>query len=104
MIPADVRGILGRNVFLYPLHEADPHKAYVKSIPIVAEWRDRIASARAAPMPPSQAEIDRLTTEYQRTRDKPLDAAGLALVAEVIDFMFQRFGGMTSAEQHRALT
>jgi integrase len=104
MIPADVRAILGRNVFLYPLHEGDPHQAYVKSIPIVAEWKDRIASARAARVDPLQAEIDRFTTEYQRNRAKPLDAAGLVLVAEVIDFMFQRFGGMTSAEQHRALT
>src|SRR4051812_15878323 len=104
IIPADVRPIFGRNVFLHALHEPDPHKAYAKSIPIVADWKVRITEARANRVDPLQAEVERLTLAYQRTRDKPLDAAGVALTASVIDFMFQRFGGKTAAEQHRALT
>jgi integrase len=45
----------------------------------------------------------RLRTEYERYADKELDAAGQALFVSFVDFLFQRFGGMTAAAQRLAL-
>jgi hypothetical protein len=69
--------------------------------PWIADWQRRIDAARAAARDPLKAEIKRLTTAYRQYRNTDLDAAGAALVMDVVDFLFERMGGLTRISDTR---
>jgi hypothetical protein len=60
--------------------------------------------ARAAANDPLQAEIERLTKDYRRYRNRSLDDAGAALLMDALDLILRRQGGMTFMVQARPLT
>ena len=93
----------GKKWFLTPLHETNRDRAQIKSIPIIAEWRQRIAAARANWIDPIQFTIARLTKEYTDKCQPPLDQAGVVQVREVVSFVFQEIGGVAAVEQHSLL-
>jgi integrase len=102
--PVDVQANFGgKKWWLMPLHETDRDRAYIKSIPIIAEWKARISAARAQQIDPIQYTIGRLTAEYAKLK-APLDPAGVAFVREVVAFVFQQVGGIAAIEQHTLLS
>jgi integrase len=102
-IPADARFALsGKKQFLVALHTADPIEAAVKIGPLVREWKARIAAVRAGQCDPQRDQIDRLAAEFRKLHD-PMTDADARLVAQTIDFVFQRIGGTTAIEQAKAL-
>ncbi|MGA8193476.1 MAG: DUF6538 domain-containing protein, partial [Acetobacteraceae bacterium] len=67
-IPADVRHAFGgKRQFQVPLHEADRSRAAAKAAPLIADWRHRIAVARAHGPDPLQATIAELTAGFSST-------------------------------------
>ena len=96
-------GVRRQEVVLTPLHETNRDRAHIKSIPIIAEWRQRIAAARANRIDPIQVTIARLTKEYADKCKPPLDQAGVVQVREVVSFVFQEIGGVAAVEQHSLL-
>jgi integrase len=103
-VPADVRHIIGRNIFIASTHEVDPSRANAVAAPMVVEWRKRIEDARRAAQDPLRAEVEKLTHSYRRYRNTALNDAGVALVADVVEFIFERFGGFTPEQRRKALT
>jgi hypothetical protein len=103
-VPADVRHIIGRNIFIASTHEVDPSRANAVAAPMVVEWRKRIEDARRAAQDPLRAEVEKLTHSYRRYRNTALNDAGAALVADVVEFIFERFGGFTPEQRRKALT
>jgi hypothetical protein len=92
MIPKDVQHVLGRKVFLVPLGVpvTEPDKAYVKSIPIVQEWRDRIEKARRTRKDPAISEREKFVRDYARSRGKVLDNATRMMLRDVYDFFYRK--------------
>ncbi len=45
-VPADLRDVLGRSVFIQTTGESDPVRAALRARPIIAEWHDAIRKAR----------------------------------------------------------
>ena len=103
-IPADVRPTIGRNIFIASTHEVDASRANAVAAPMIIEWRQRIEYARQAAQDPLRAEVEKLTHSYRRYRNAALDEAGAALVADVVDFIFERFGGFTPEQRRKTLT
>ena len=97
-VPRPLRAILGKKVFIASTGETDRGRAEAKARPMLEEWRARIEAARHAAQDPLQAEIAKLTGEYQRAKDTSLDAAASLLVGDVLRFVFERLGGMTAAQ------
>jgi integrase len=102
-VPRPLQAILGKKVFIASTGEIDRHRAEAKARPMLAEWRARIDAARHASQDPLHAEIAKLTGEYQRAKGTSLDAAASLLVGDVLQFIFERMGGMTAAERRAAL-
>ena len=101
-IPADVRHAFGgKRQFQVPLHEADRSRAAAKAAPLIADWRHRIAVARAHGPDPLQATIAELTAGFSSTH--PNEHASAVLVCKIANFIFQRVGGLVALEQHRLL-
>jgi integrase len=101
-IPADVRyAFAGKRQFLVPLRETGRSRAAAKAAPLVAEWQQRIAAARAHQPDPLQETINQLAEEFRSTH--PDEHASAVLVSKVANFIFQRVGGLAALEQHRLL-
>src|SRR4051812_45149715 len=93
-VPHDVRHAFdGRKWLLANLHVQDAGEAYLKSLPIIAEWNRRIASVRAKQADPVGAKIKELASAFRKLHS-PLADAGVTLVAKAIEFVFQRIGGL----------
>jgi hypothetical protein len=104
-IPADVRQLFaGRKWLLATTSETDPNRAAAVAAPLLVEWQTRIDQARQALKDPLKAEVEKLTNAYRRYRSTALDDAGAALVADVVDFVLERMGGLTPAQRRKALT
>ena len=102
-IPADTRFAFGnKKQFLANLHTSDPVQAAALIGPLVREWKGRIASVRAGLHDPQRDMIDTLAARYRKLHD-PMSDADARLVADAIDFVFQRIGGATAIEQAKAL-
>ena len=69
-------------------------KAYTKSLPILAGWRERIAAARLGSTDPDRVEAERLSREYVKHLGKPLDDAGVALLTDAMAWLLRRYGGV----------
>jgi hypothetical protein len=66
-IPAAVRHAFGgRKTFMTPLHETDRDRAYIKSVPMIAEWRQGIAAAKSHQGDLLQSEITRLAAAFRK--------------------------------------
>ena len=103
-IPADARHAFGgKEQFMVPLRETDPVRAAAKAMPLVMEWKARIAAVRQGLHDPMRDEIDKLAAKYCNLHG-PLNDAGAALIVKAIDFAFREVGGMTALAQHTALT
>ena len=104
-IPVNVRHLFGgKKWFLANTHETDPTRAAALAAPWLAEWDRRIEQARRSLQDPLKAEIERLANAYRRYRDKPLDDEGAVLVADVVEFVLERTGGLSAAQRRKALT
>jgi integrase len=104
-IPTDLRHAFGgKKWFVANTSETDPNRAAAVAGPILAEWERRIEHARQSHTDPMQAEIDRLAAAFRKYREKPLDDAGAALVADVVEFVLERIGGLTADQRRAALT
>jgi integrase len=104
-IPADCRHAFGgkKKTFVVPLHESDPVRAAAKVMPLVMEWKARIAAVRRGLHDPLRDQIDRLAAEFRKL-NSPLDDRGARLVTDAIDFVFRQVGGMAAIEQRKALS
>jgi integrase len=102
-IPKPQQGSLGRKMFRAVMPQTDPQSAYIASLPIIADWRRQIETAKTGSRDQFQAEILRLRTEYERYQGKPLDADVCEVFGRILDFLFQRFGGVSAAAQRLAL-
>jgi integrase len=92
-VPRDIQAIVGRREFKASTGLTDPHKAYVKAVPWIAEWKARIEHARATTADPLRARIEQLTNAYRQYRNTALDDAGASLVMDALEFAFEREGG-----------
>jgi integrase len=102
-IPKVLQPILGRRMFRLVMPQTHMEAAYVASIPIWDEWGRQIEAARDASQDHVRAEILRLRHAFEERRGKPLDAAGRQLYGEILDDLFQTFGGVSAATQRLAL-
>jgi integrase len=104
-VPAPVRADFdGKAWLMTSLHETDRDRAYIKSVPIIREWKTRITAARAHQIDPLQATIARLAKEFATLRKAPLNPAGVKLVKDVVAFVFQAVGGIAAIEQYTLLS
>lgn len=99
-VPRDVQHIIGKTVLIASTGERDQHQATLKAAPILAEWRNRIDTARKAASDPLQAEIHRLASLYRRTKKTDLDEAAAVLVTDVMRFALEHFGGLAPEKSH----
>jgi integrase len=103
VVPRDVQAVIGRTIFIASTGEANPHKAHDKAAPWLAEWRQRIETARKTNGDPLKADIDRLASLYRQAKGNSLDEAASLLVGDVLDFVFQHTGGVSRIGQRQAL-
>ena len=58
---------------------------------------------RATKANPVRAEVKELAAAFRKLHS-PLDDAGVALVAKVVEFVFQRIGGLAAIDQHKLIS
>src|SRR6185312_1470711 len=100
-VPVDVRTVIGRNIFIASTGERDPHRAYLKAVPMIAEWKARIETARRHRTDPIEAEVQRLAALYRQKADP--EARASVYVEQVLRFAFEHVGGLSGAERRAAL-
>ena len=100
VIPTDVRGIIGQNVFRVSTGESDRQLAAEKSHHIIAGLKKRIRLARATLQTAEQSEAALLAARYREL--KGADADRLVL-EDVLAFALQQ-GGHSLTEYGRRLT
>jgi integrase len=89
-VPPDVRDKIGRNIFIASTGQRDPERAYAKALPLLESWRARIAAARHGTGDPLQAEVERLTQQFRKARNR--QEADAVLVGEVITWVLELKG------------
>ncbi len=93
-IPADVRERIGKGpTFSASTGKQGAREAAAVASGLVLEWSRKIEDARKGIEREDQSDLARLAEEYRKFRGKPLDAAGAAIVLDVLRFGMTRFGG-----------
>lgn len=103
VVPRDVQAVIGKTIFIASTGESNPHKAHDKAVPWLAEWRQRIETARKTNGDPIKADIDRLASQYRKAKGSSLDEAATLLVGDVLEFVFQNTGGVSRIGHRLAL-
>jgi hypothetical protein len=103
-IPPDAQPILGHKFFPASTGETDANRAAAVAAPWLVEWRNRIEQARQSLHDPLKADTEKLINAYRRYRNAALDDEGAILVADVVEFIFERVGGLTPEQRRQSLT
>jgi hypothetical protein len=87
VVPADVRPLIGKNVFKIPTGQADPHKAAVQAAPEIARIKATIKQVRNTGKQAEALTADVLAERYRREKQIDPGQAELTRVTDIIRFV-----------------
>lgn len=92
VVPVDARPIVGKSVLIETTGETDEHRAAAVAPPIIARFKDEIASARLAGKPLGQMTAETLAERYRAEKGFHPDRAAVTEIDDVIRFALRQIG------------
>ena len=92
VVPADVRAIIGKTIFMKTTGCRDQHQAALKAVPIISEFQRRITVARDAGKRLEQVTAEQLAEKYRAERSTDPEKAELTKVTDIIEFVLKSQG------------
>jgi hypothetical protein len=89
VVPADVREVIGQSVFKMPTGHTDPHRAATAAVPIIADFQQRIRSARDAGKRFEHFTAEQLAERYRKERETDPDRAEITKITDAINFVLK---------------